>query len=44
MVQGRNFPVLEEGDLDGTDGSWAEDDEDGAEGFLEALGGCFLVM
>eukprot|EP00435_Cladocopium_sp_Y103_P057054 s30_g19.t1 len=35
--QGRSFLVLEEGDLDGNDGYWAEGDEDGAEGFLDAL-------
>eukprot|EP00435_Cladocopium_sp_Y103_P016760 s2970_g4.t1 len=35
--QRRSFLVLDEGDLDGTDGYWAEDEEDGAEGFLDAL-------
>ena len=35
--QRRSFLVLEEGELEGTDGYWAEDDEDGAEGFLDAL-------
>ena len=33
----RAFLVLEEGDLDGSFGYWAEDEEDGAEGFLDAL-------
>jgi hypothetical protein len=28
----RSFFVLDEGNMDGTDGYWAEDDEDGAEG------------
>eukprot|EP00435_Cladocopium_sp_Y103_P069800 s702_g34.t1 len=35
--QRRSFLVLEGGDLDGTDGYWAEDEDDGAEGFLDAL-------
>ena len=35
--QRRSFLVLEEGELEGTDGYWAEDDEDGAEGFPDAL-------
>ena len=37
MAQRRSFLVLDEGDLEGTDGYWAEGDEDGAEGFLDAL-------
>ena len=37
MAQRRSFLVLDEGELEGTDGHWAEDDEDGAEGFLDAL-------
>eukprot|EP00435_Cladocopium_sp_Y103_P061947 s116_g23.t1 len=41
--QRRSFLVLEEGDLDGADGYWAEDDEDGAEGFLGALEDVFWV-
>ena len=41
--QRRSFLVLEEGELEGTDGYWAEDDEDGAEGFLDALGDVFWV-
>ena len=43
MAQRRSFLVLEEGELEGTDGYWAEDDEDGAEGFLDALGDVFWV-
>jgi len=35
--QRRSFLVLEEGELEGTDGYWAEGDEDGAEGFVDAL-------
>ena len=37
MAQRRSFLVLEEGDIDGTTGYWTEDEDDGAEGFLEAL-------
>ena len=33
----RAFLVFEEGDLDGNSAFWAEDEEDGAEGFLDAL-------
>ena len=33
----RSFLVLDEGELDGTFGYWAEDEEDGTEGFLDAL-------
>ena len=43
MAQRRSFLVLEEGELEGTDGYWAEDDEDGAEGFLDALEDDFWV-
>ena len=43
MAQRRSFLVLEEGQLEGTDGYWAEDDEDGAEGFLDALEDVFWV-
>ena len=32
----RAFLALEEGDLDGSFGYWAEDEEDGGEGFLDA--------
>jgi len=35
--------LLDEGELEGTDGYWAEDDEDGAEGFLDALEDVFWV-
>ena len=41
--QRRSFLVLDEGECEGTDGYWAEDDEDGAEGFLDALEGVFWV-
>ena len=44
MAQRRSFLVLDEGDLEGTDGYWAEDDEDGAEGFLDALEDVFWVL
>ena len=37
------FLVLEEGDLDGSFGYWAEDEEDGAEGFLDALEDVFWI-
>ena len=37
MAQKRSFLVLEAGEIDGTTGYWAEDEDDGAEGFLEAL-------
>ena len=43
MAQRRSFLVLDEGELEGTDGYWAEDDEDGAEGFLDALENVFWV-
>ena len=33
----RAFLVFEEGDLDGNSAFWAEDEEDGAEGFVDAL-------
>jgi len=39
----RAFLVFEEGDLDGNFGSWAEDEEDGAEGFLDALEDVFWI-
>ena len=44
--QRRSFLVLEEGELEGTDDYWAEDDEDGGEGFLDALEfrRCFLAL
>ena len=43
MAQRRSFLVLDEGELEGTDGYWAEDDEDGGEGFLDALEDVFWV-
>ena len=43
MAQRRSFLVLDEGELEGTDGYWAEDDEDGAEGFLDALEDVFWI-
>ena len=43
MAQRRSFLVLDEGELDGTSGYWAEDEDDGAEGFLEALEDVFQV-
>ena len=45
MAQRRSFLVMDEGEseIDGTTGYWAEDDEDGAEGFLEALDDVFWV-
>ena len=43
MAQRRFFLVLDEGQLEGTDGYWAEDDEDGAEGFPDALEDVFWV-
>ena len=39
----RAFLVLEEGDLDGSFGYCAEDEEDGAEGFLDALEDVFWI-
>ena len=44
MAQRRFFLVLEEGEIYGTTGYWAEDEDDGAEGFLEALEDVFLVF
>ena len=41
--QRRSFLVIEEGELEGTNGYWAEDEEDGAEGFLDALEDVFWV-
>ena len=35
--------MTEEGEIIGADGYWAEDDEHGAKGFLEALDDVFLV-
>ena len=42
--QRRSFLILEEGKLAGTDCYWDEDDEDGAEGFLDALEDVFWVL
>ena len=39
----RAFLALEEGDLDGSFGYWAEVEEDGAEGFLDALEDVFWI-
>ena len=39
----RAFLVIEEGDLDGSFGYWAEDEEDGAEGILDALEDVFWI-
>ena len=39
----RAFLVREEGDLDGSFGYWAQDEEDGAEGFLDALEDVFWI-
>ena len=43
MAQRRSFLVMDEGEVDGTTGYWAEDEDDGAEGFLEALEDVFWV-
>ena len=42
-AQRRSFLVTDEGELEGTDGYWAEDEEDGAEGFLEANEDVFWI-
>ena len=39
----RVFLVLDEGELEGNFGYWAEDEEDGAEGFLDALEDVFWI-
>ena len=44
MAQRRSFLVLEEGEIDGTTGFWAEDEDDGAEGVLEALEDVFWFL
>ena len=44
MAQRRSFLVMEEGEIDGTTGYWAEDEDDGAEGLLEALENVFWVF
>ena len=43
MAQRRSFLVMDEGEIDGTTGYWAENEDDGAEGFLEALEDVFWV-
>ena len=43
MAQRRSCLELDEGELEGTTGYWAEDDDDGVEGFLEALEDVFWV-
>jgi hypothetical protein len=40
----RSVCVLEESDIDGTDCYRVGDEEDGAEGFLDALEGVFWVF
>ena len=44
MAQRTSFLGLEEGEIDGTTGYWAEDEDDGAEGFLEALENVFWFL
>ena len=39
----RSFIVMDEGELDGSFGCWAEDDDDGAEGFLDAHEDIFYI-
>ena len=39
----RTFLIFDEGDLEGSFGYWAEDDEDGAERFLDALEDVFWI-
>ena len=39
----RSFIVMDEGELDGSFGFWAEDEDDGAEGFLDAREGIFYI-
>ena len=39
----RTFLVLNEGELEGNFGYWDEDEEDGAEGFLDALEDVFWI-
>ena len=43
MAQRRSFLVMDEDEIDGTTGYWAEDEDDGAEGFLEAVDDVFWV-
>ena len=44
MAQRRSFLVMDEGEIDGTTGYWAEGEDDGAEGFLETLEDVFWVF
>ena len=39
----RSFLVIDEGELEGNLGYWAEDDEDGVEGFLDAASDVFWI-
>ena len=39
----RSFIVMDEGELDGSFGFWAEDEDDGAEGFLDAHEDIFYI-
>ena len=39
----KTFLVIEEGHLDGSEGYWVEDEDDGAEGFLEADEDAFWI-
>ena len=39
----RSFIVIDEGELDGSFGSWAEDEDDGAEGLLDAHEDIFYI-
>ena len=39
----RSFIVIDEGELDGSFGVWAEDEDDGAEGFLDAHEDIFYI-
>lgn len=39
--QRRNFLIIEEGEVDGASGHWAEDDEDGAERLLDTFENVF---
>ena len=43
IAQRRSFLVIEEGEIAGSSGYWAQDEEDGAEGFLDALEDVFWV-
>ena len=43
VEEGASFIVIDEGELDGSFGFWAEDEDDGAEGFLEAREDIFYI-